>query len=62
MLELNALSMLRHQCLVGGQWIASSRTFRIRNPADGSLVAEVPRLGQEEARRAIEATTDGRRR
>jgi succinyl-CoA reductase len=43
--------------LIGGKWVqaASGRMMEVRNPADGSVVAEVPLGGKEDARAAIDA-------
>jgi len=48
---------LKQQCYVNGEWIdADDRaTFEVTNPADGSVLGTVPRLGADETRRAIDA-------
>lgn len=45
---------------VGGQWLrsASGRTFPVRSPATGALVAEVGDAGPEEARQAIASAAE----
>jgi succinate-semialdehyde dehydrogenase/glutarate-semialdehyde dehydrogenase len=50
-------SLLRRQAHVGGRWIDadSGATFPVVDPATGETLAEVPRMGAEETRRAIEA-------
>ena len=42
---------------IDGRWVGSDsgRTFEVRNPATGDLLASVPAGGRAEARRAIEA-------
>jgi succinate-semialdehyde dehydrogenase / glutarate-semialdehyde dehydrogenase len=52
-----APELLRTQAYVGGDWIDADagETFPVVNPADGETIAEVPRLGAAETRRAIEA-------
>ena len=49
--------LLRRQAFVDGNWIDadSGATFPVHNPATGEVVADVPRLGAAETRRAIEA-------
>ncbi|MGL6279834.1 MAG: NAD-dependent succinate-semialdehyde dehydrogenase [Gaiella sp.] len=49
--------LLRTRAYVDGAWIGadSGETFAVVNPATGATVAEVPRLGADETRRAIEA-------
>ena len=46
-----------HKAYVGGEWIDadSGATFPVLNPATGEVIADVPRLGAAETRRAIEA-------
>jgi succinate-semialdehyde dehydrogenase / glutarate-semialdehyde dehydrogenase len=52
-----AADLLRTRAFVGGEWIDadSGATFPVLNPATGAVVAELPRLGVAETRRAIEA-------
>jgi succinate-semialdehyde dehydrogenase/glutarate-semialdehyde dehydrogenase len=52
-----ASELLRRQAYVDGAWVDadSGRTFAVHDPATGEVVAEVPRLGAAETRRAIAA-------
>jgi succinate-semialdehyde dehydrogenase/glutarate-semialdehyde dehydrogenase len=52
-----ASELLRNQAYLDGIWADadSGETFPVLNPANGETVAEVPRLGAAETRRAIEA-------
>ncbi|MGE3634506.1 MAG: aldehyde dehydrogenase family protein [Sandaracinaceae bacterium] len=43
---------------VAGAWITEGDTFDVHDPADGSLLARVPRLGAQHARDAVEAARD----
>ncbi len=58
-LALKDRDLLRDACYVAGRWCGADdgRVIEIRNPADGSLVATVPRMGAVETRRAIEAAS-----
>jgi succinate-semialdehyde dehydrogenase/glutarate-semialdehyde dehydrogenase len=49
--------LLHTQAYVDGAWVDadSGETFEVLNPATGELIAEVPRCGAAETRRAIEA-------
>jgi succinate-semialdehyde dehydrogenase / glutarate-semialdehyde dehydrogenase len=47
-------SLLKSQCLVDGVWVGDG-VDPIRNPGTGALIAKVPRFGQAETVRAIEA-------
>jgi len=53
-MDLNDRSLLKQQCLIGGEWVGAP-TLPVRNPASGTLLARVPNLGQAETRSAIEA-------
>jgi succinate-semialdehyde dehydrogenase / glutarate-semialdehyde dehydrogenase len=55
MTQLKDTNLLRSQCLIGGQWLGANATIEVRNPATGELVGNVPSLGADETRRAIEA-------
>src|SRR5581483_2090698 len=52
-----APELLRTQAYVDGAWVDadSGETFPVVNPATGETIAEVPRMGAAETRRAIEA-------
>ena len=47
--------LFRTQCYLDGEWVGGPQTLPVRNPATGSVLGTVPKLGAEEARRAIEA-------
>ena len=48
---------MRTECLINGAWVGadSGETFEVTNPATGRALASVPRMGEAEARRAVEA-------
>ena len=56
-LDLREPSLLRREAFVDGRWVAadSGETFPVDDPATGATIAEVPRMGRAETRRAIEA-------
>ncbi|HPG88327.1 MAG TPA: aldehyde dehydrogenase family protein, partial [Hyphomicrobium sp.] len=43
--------------LIDGQWIDSSATFPVLNPATGAEIAQVPNLGAKETKIAIDAAS-----
>jgi succinate-semialdehyde dehydrogenase / glutarate-semialdehyde dehydrogenase len=51
------VELLEHQAYVDGAWVDadSGATFPVVNPATGETIAEVPKMGAAETRRAIEA-------
>ena len=54
-LPLKDPKLFRTQCYLDGQWISGSQTLPVVNPATGSVLGTVPKLGSEETRRAIDA-------
>ncbi len=50
-------TLLRQQAYIDGAWTDGASHFDVRDPADGALVAQVPNLGADAARRAIDAAT-----
>jgi succinate-semialdehyde dehydrogenase/glutarate-semialdehyde dehydrogenase len=56
-MRLSDTSLLRAQAFVGGQWqdADDGSNFPVGNPATGTVIGTVPRMGAAEARRAIEA-------
>ena len=56
-MHLNDSALLRQQAYIDGEWVdaADGSRFDVSNPADGSVLANVPALGVIETRRAIEA-------
>ena len=49
-------SLIKEACYIGGKWMpAGANAIEITNPADGEVIAVVPRFGREETRQAIEA-------
>ncbi|MFN2349334.1 MAG: NAD-dependent succinate-semialdehyde dehydrogenase [Thioalkalivibrio sp.] len=56
-MQLQDKSLWRSQCLIDGRWTDADgrQHIAVTNPADGSTLGQVPRMGTEETRRAIEA-------
>jgi succinate-semialdehyde dehydrogenase/glutarate-semialdehyde dehydrogenase len=54
---LKDASLFRQQCYINGQWLDadSKATFLVTNPANGTVLGSVPKMGAAETRRAIEA-------
>ncbi|MEH0295526.1 NAD-dependent succinate-semialdehyde dehydrogenase [Agrobacterium sp. CCNWLW71] len=59
-LTLKDRSLLRDKCFIGGEWRDGddNRVIDVTNPATGSVVATVPRMGANETRRAIESAQE----
>jgi succinate-semialdehyde dehydrogenase/glutarate-semialdehyde dehydrogenase len=54
-LPLKDPKLFRTQCYIDGEWVSASQTISVVNPATGSQLGTVPKLGAAEARRAIDA-------
>src|SRR5262245_42111589 len=54
-LSLKDPKLFREQCYIGGEWVGGANTIPVRNPATQAVLGTVPRLGAEEARRAVDA-------
>jgi succinate-semialdehyde dehydrogenase/glutarate-semialdehyde dehydrogenase len=54
-LPLKDPKLFRTQCYIDGEWTSNGKDFAVTNPATGAQLGTVPRMGAEEARRAIEA-------
>ncbi len=55
-IKLNDSKLFRQQCYINGQWrdANSGEQIDVTNPADGSVVAKVPKMGADETREAID--------
>lgn len=56
-MNLNNPELLRQQAFIDGEWLAADNeaTITVSNPSTGGTLGQVPRMGQAETRRAIEA-------
>jgi succinate-semialdehyde dehydrogenase/glutarate-semialdehyde dehydrogenase len=57
MMQLDQPDLFRQECFIGGQWTraVSGKSMDVRNPATGEVIGQVPALGREETRSAIQA-------
>ncbi|MFN4089416.1 MAG: NADP-dependent succinate-semialdehyde dehydrogenase [Alphaproteobacteria bacterium] len=55
--QIQDRSLFRQQCYIDGQWVDADggETIDVTDPADGSKIGTVPKMGAAETRRAIEA-------
>jgi succinate-semialdehyde dehydrogenase / glutarate-semialdehyde dehydrogenase len=56
-MKLKTPELFRQQCYMNGKWCNSRNreTFAVYNPSKGTVLGEVPKMGAEETREAIEA-------
>lgn len=59
-MELKNKSLFRTQAYINGQWVKANdnQSFAIKNPFDGSQLADVPDMGAEETKQAISAAAE----
>jgi len=57
MLNLKDQTLLREQCYIDGQWLDADdgTQIAVTNPATGEIIASVPKMGRNEALRAVAA-------
>jgi succinate-semialdehyde dehydrogenase / glutarate-semialdehyde dehydrogenase len=57
MLAIKDSSLFREKCSINGQWVDadSGATIAVTNPATGETIGTIPKMGEAETRRAIEA-------
>ena len=55
MLNLQDTNLFRQQCYLNGAWTGAdnSETIDVTNPANGSIIGNIPKMGVRETRRAI---------
>ncbi len=58
-LQLKDKKLFRQQGYVNGAWVDadSKATVNVTNPADGSVIGTIPKMGAAETRRAVEAAS-----
>jgi succinate-semialdehyde dehydrogenase / glutarate-semialdehyde dehydrogenase len=54
-LPLKDPKLFRTQCYIDGEWTGNGKTQPVVNPATGAVLGTVPKLGGDEARRAVDA-------
>ncbi|MBK17977.1 MAG: succinate-semialdehyde dehydrogenase I [Rhodospirillaceae bacterium] len=59
-MPISDTSLVREQCYIDGQWVDadSGDTMDVTNKATGEVLGTVPRMGDAETRRAIEAANE----
>ncbi|MGK0306555.1 MAG: succinate-semialdehyde dehydrogenase/glutarate-semialdehyde dehydrogenase [Gammaproteobacteria bacterium] len=54
-MNLQDLSIFKNKCLINGQWLSHSELVDVRNPADGKILTQVPKMEGVETKLAIDA-------
>ncbi|MCO6479477.1 MAG: NAD-dependent succinate-semialdehyde dehydrogenase [Phaeodactylibacter sp.] len=57
MISLQNPTLFQNKAFINGRWVKAEngKTYPVKNPANGALIAEAPDMGAIETRRAIEA-------
>jgi succinate-semialdehyde dehydrogenase/glutarate-semialdehyde dehydrogenase len=53
--NLHDFSIFKNKCLINGQWLSHSELADVRNPADGKILTQVPKMDGIETKLAIDA-------
>jgi succinate-semialdehyde dehydrogenase/glutarate-semialdehyde dehydrogenase len=53
--NLHDFSIFKNKCLINGQWLSHSELVDVRNPADGKILTQVPKMDGIETKLAIGA-------
>jgi succinate-semialdehyde dehydrogenase/glutarate-semialdehyde dehydrogenase len=53
--NLHDFSIFKNKCLINGQWLSHSELVDVRNPADGKILTQVPKMDGIETKLAIDA-------
>ncbi|MHB9878954.1 NAD-dependent succinate-semialdehyde dehydrogenase [Pacificimonas sp. ICDLI1SI03] len=54
-LNLSRPDLLREDCYLAGEWTGADERIAVTNPATGETIANVPKMGAAETRKAIDA-------
>ncbi len=59
-MKLSDSSLLRQQCYLNGRWTDADngKTFNVCNPASGAIIARVPDMAADEAKRVLQSARD----
>ena len=57
-LNLSRPDLLREDCYLAGEWSGAGERIPVTNPATGEIIANVPKFGAAETKRAIEAAAE----
>src|SRR6267143_436825 len=52
---LKDAALFKEAAYIGGAWVTDGSTLAVRNPANGEVVGNIPDVGAEGTRRAIDA-------
>jgi succinate-semialdehyde dehydrogenase / glutarate-semialdehyde dehydrogenase len=53
--RLKDKSLLKEQCYINGEWVGAGQTISVTNPANGDVIATVPKLNRADVAGAIAA-------
>lgn len=56
-MKLKDSALFRRECYLNGAWVTARDFFTVIDPANGGIIAQVPSLGREQTREAINAAS-----
>ncbi|HIQ37935.1 MAG TPA: NAD-dependent succinate-semialdehyde dehydrogenase [Desulfocapsa sulfexigens] len=57
-MKLQDPALFRQECYINGEWLGSSESIEVINPADNSIIGSVPSLGAKDTQNAIKLSQD----
>ena len=57
-MTLNDIDIFKQACLVNGEWVTTSDSLEVDNPATGEVIATIPQLDADAVNQAVTAAND----
>ena len=57
-MTLNDIDIFKQACLINGEWVTTSDSLEVDNPATGEVIASIPQLDADAVNQAVTAAND----
>ena len=57
-MTLNDIDIFKQACLINGEWVTTSDSLEVDNPATGEVIATIPQLDADAVNQAVTAAND----
>lgn len=57
-MTLNDIDIFKQACLINGEWVTTSDSLEVDNPATGEVIATIPQLDADAVNQAVEAANE----
>ena len=57
-MTLNDFDIFKQACLINGEWVTTSDSLDVTNPATGDIIASVPKMDTQAVNNAVEAASE----